>query len=262
MISSSDEATSGRIETRSLEHRRPRSLFIALGIAAVFAVVLGRWADVTSQLPHVAIGRTQTPVELDMEPASLPAATSTPLRPTTSASTELDVATVSLPVTTAPTLPSTTSTSTPPPLPPLSSAGCAKHADFQGARPSELPLVSGGERRSYLRTTPSGNEPTPRRSSSYSMTEVAILPHSSIAPAGTRSPSSDTSSSWRRAGRELKTTPISPRTRSSTPPDDLRRLGAGVRRWLLCRCDVGESDRLRAPRTRSRIGRRGGAAPT
>ena len=75
------------IETRSVERRPRRSLFIALGVVVLLAVGLGRCSEATSQLPPKAVGPIRPPVELDMETVPLQLATGTSLPPTTPTST-------------------------------------------------------------------------------------------------------------------------------------------------------------------------------
>ena len=123
-------------ETRTVERRPTRSLFIALGVVGLLAVVLGRCSEATSQLPQTAVGRTRPPVELDM-------------------------ATVPPQLATVTTSPPTTPTSTRPAVPARPSPGCANPTGSQAPGTSDVPIVSRGERRSYLRTIPIRNESAP-----------------------------------------------------------------------------------------------------
>ncbi len=122
-------------ESRTVGRRRTRSLFIILGIVGLLVVVLGRCSDATSQLPHMAVGQTSPPVELEM---------AGPIQPT--------------PVT---TFPPTTTTAARPAVPARPSAGCATPSGSRASGESNVSLVSLGERRSYLRTISIGDDGAP-----------------------------------------------------------------------------------------------------
>jgi len=124
--------------SRTGKPRPTRSLSIALAVVGLLAVVIGRSAQDTSQLPQPAAGPTRSPVQLSM--ATVPP----PPPPAT--------------VTTAPP---TTPTSTRPAVPARPSPGCANPTGSQAPGTSDVPILSGGQRRSYLRTIPMSDQSTP-----------------------------------------------------------------------------------------------------
>lgn len=148
----SNTTTSAPIETRTVERRRTRSLFIALGVVGLLAIGLGRCSEAAGQLPQIAVHQTRQPIEVDM-------------------------ATVPLPIATVPSFPPTTPTSTRVAVPARPSPGCANPASPAAPGTSDVSVVSRGERRSYLRTIPIDSGPAP-------VPLVVVLDDGSGDPAG------------------------------------------------------------------------------
>jgi polyhydroxybutyrate depolymerase len=127
---------SGPDEVDVVEHHRTRSLFVVLGVLGLLAAMVGSYPEVTSHRPRLAAGRTSPPV--DLETATVP--------------TQLTPATTSA---------STNPTSPRPATPARASSGCANPRGSQAPGTAEVPIVSGGEHRSYLRSIPTGTESSP-----------------------------------------------------------------------------------------------------
>ncbi len=123
-------------DAHAVEHHRTRSVFVVLGVLGLLAVTVGSCSAATSHPQRSAAGRTSPPV--DLERATVPPQ----LTPLT-------------------TSPSTTPTSTRSAAPARPSPGCANPRGSQAPGTSEVPIVSRGERRSYLRTIPTGTKSGP-----------------------------------------------------------------------------------------------------
>ncbi len=119
-----------------VEHHWTRSVVVVVGVLGLLVVAAGACSGATSQVPRTVAGRTVPPVKL--ETATVP-----PPR--------------TAPASSASAIPASARSA----APARPSSGCTNPTGSQAPGTSDVPIVSRGERRSYLRTIPMGAEPAP-----------------------------------------------------------------------------------------------------